>query len=150
MSLLRLVVYGTPGPQGSKSFKGMSKAGHAIMVESSSKVKTWRDDVKAVALEIRRTDSAEPLTGPLSVRMTFTLRKPLSAPKRTRTWPAKYPDLSKLVRATEDALTAAGIWRDDAQVVELVTAKRYPGEGVGALDAPGAVIEIVAIEAGVA
>ncbi|WP_345784476.1 hypothetical protein [Stenotrophomonas chelatiphaga] len=76
------------------------------------------------------------------VRMTFTLRKPLSAPKRRVVFPSKLPDLSKLVRSTEDALTDAGIWRDDARVIECTSAKRCPGEGVDAHDAPGCVIEL--------
>lgn len=32
-------------------------------------------------------------------------------------------------RSTEDALTDAGIWRDDVRVVECRAAKRYPGGG---------------------
>jgi crossover junction endodeoxyribonuclease RusA len=75
--------------------------------------------------------------------MVFTLPKPASAPKRRTTWPMRTPDLSKLARSTEDALTDAGIWRDDARVVEYgLLAKRYPGEGRGALEAPGVWIEI--------
>ena len=53
------------------------------------------------------------------------------------------PDLSKLARSTEDALTAAGIWTDDARVVEYgLLAKRYPNEGRGSLEAPGVLITI--------
>lgn len=140
--MIRIVVYGTPAPQGSKSFMGMSKAGRAILVESSRRVKPWRECVWASATAAR---TEPPLDGPLRVRMTFTLPKPASAPKRRRIWPMRMPDLSKLVRSTEDALTDAGIWRDDSRVVECLSAKRYPGEGVDALDAPGCVIEIEAI-----
>jgi crossover junction endodeoxyribonuclease RusA len=75
--------------------------------------------------------------------MVFTLPKPSSAPKRTRTWPMRYPDLSKLLRSTEDALTTAGVWADDARVIEYRhLAKVYPGEHPDALDAPGAVIRV--------
>jgi Holliday junction resolvase RusA-like endonuclease len=35
------------------------------------------------------------------------------------------PDLDKLCRAVADAITDAGLWADDAQVVSLVAAKRY-------------------------
>ncbi len=40
------------------------------------------------------------------------------------------PDLSKLLRAVEDAMTTAEVWRDDAQVVNVTMLKRYakPGE----------------------
>ena len=137
-------VYGTPGPQGSKSFKGM-RGGHAILLESSKKVKPWRQDVKAAAEAVRA--GAAPLDGPLRLRMVFTLPKPSSAPKRRRTWPMRTPDLSKLARSTEDALTDAGIWKDDARVVEYeLLAKRYPLEGLYALEAPGVwiMIEVIA------
>lgn len=58
-------------------------------------------------------------------------------------YPAGTPDLSKLCRATEDALTDAGVvWADDAQVVEYTRlAKVYAGQP-GELAVPGAVIMI--------
>lgn len=139
---IRIVVYGSPAPQGSKSFKGMAKSGRAILAESSKKVRPWRQDVKAAAEQVRTQLGLALLDEPLRVWMTFTLPKPLSAPKRRVVFPSKLPDLSKLVRSTEDALTDAGLWRDDARVIECAAAKRYPGEGRDALDAPGCVIEI--------
>ena len=39
--------------------------------------------------------------------------------------PTVAPDLDKLVRCVCDAITDAGLWRDDAQVVTLHAAKRY-------------------------
>ncbi len=145
--MIRLVVRGTPAPQGSKSFKGMSKAGRAILVESSAKVRPWRQDVKAAAEEWRaRNPGHKPFDGPLIVRMIFTLRKPASAPKRSLTYPMRTPDLSKLARSTEDALTDAGIWTDDARIVGYSRLwKTYPGEDREALDAPGAVIDVLEI-----
>ncbi len=140
--IIRIVVYGSPAPQGSKSFKGLAKSGRAILAESSKKVRPWRQDVKLAAEQVRAALALPVLDEALQVRMTFTLPKPLSAPKRRRVFPSKLPDLSKLVRSTEDALTDAGIWRDDARVIECTAAKRYPGEGTDALDAPGCVIEI--------
>jgi len=141
-----IVVYGAPAPQGSKSFKGLAKSGRAILAESSKKVRPWRQDVKLAAEQVRAELGLQVMDEPLLVRMTFTLPKPASAPKRRRVYPSKLPDLSKLVRSTEDALTDSGIWRDDARVVECTAAKRYPGEGVDALDAPGCVIEISRVE----
>jgi len=144
---MRVVVYGSPAPQGSKSFKGLANNGRAILAESSKKVRPWRQDVKAAAEAIRCQLGAAVLDEPLRVRMTFTLPKPLSAPKRRTVYPSKLPDLSKLVRSTEDALADAGIWRDDARVVYCVAGKRYPGEGPDALDAPGCVIVIETLAA---
>lgn len=136
-----IVVYGTPGPQGSKKFVGLSKSGRGILVESSAKVKPWRENVHAAALAVRGRHA--PLDCALSVRMVFTMQKPIAAPKRRRTYPMRTPDLSKLIRSTEDALTSAGIWADDARVVEYArAAKVYPGEDPEALEAPGVRITI--------
>lgn len=140
--MIEIVVYGSPAPQGSKKFLGI-KGGHGIMVEQSQRVKPWREAVKYAALTVLNA-GAERIAGPVSVEMTFTMRKPKSAPKTRRTWPDRTPDLSKLVRSTEDALTDAGVWEDDARVVRCASAKVFPREGLGlkALDVPGAVIRI--------
>lgn len=137
---LRIVVYGVPAPQGSKRFLGV-RGGRGIMVESSSRTKPWRESVKSAAIEAR--NGAPPLDGPLSVRMVFTLPKPSSAPKRRRTYPQRKPDLSKLARSTEDALTDSGLISDDARIVEYERlAKVFPGEDPDALEAPGVLIVV--------
>jgi crossover junction endodeoxyribonuclease RusA len=139
-TVVKIIVHGNPAPQGSKKFVGMVN-GHGMMAESSKRVKPWRQDVVAAALAV--SQGAAPLDGPLSVRMVFTLPKPKSAPKRRRSFPMRTPDLSKLARSTEDALTTAGIWADDARVVEYQRlAKVFPGEDQEALESSGAIIEI--------
>jgi Holliday junction resolvase RusA-like endonuclease len=112
------------------------------MVESSAKVKPWRQDVRARAIEaIEATDWQAP-AGPVFVTLTFYLQRPKghygsgrnagtlrpTAPES----PAVKPDLDKLIRSTMDALTEAGVVRDDAQVVELAARKRYAVGPVGA------------------
>ena len=138
-------VIGLPAPQGSKRLIGHTKLGRGILVESSAKVKPWREAVKYAALEALN-QGAYPreccIRGPVDVEMIFTLPKPKSAPKTRRTWPDKKPDLSKLVRSTEDALTDAGVWEDDARVVHCDAVKVFPGEHADALHVPGAVIRI--------
>lgn len=144
---MRIVVVGTPAPQGSKKFVGM-RANHAVLVESSKKVAPWRKAVVKAAAAAYPFD--EPFSGPLRVWMTFFLARPKghyctgkragqlreSAP----VYPTVYPDVSKLARATEDALTDAGVWRDDAQVVEyVILEKRYIGD---ASPLPGAIITV--------
>jgi Holliday junction resolvase RusA-like endonuclease len=142
--MITLTVYGMPAPQGSKRFVGVSKAGRGLMVESSAKVKPWRMDVKAAAEAlIGRLAGEWPMAGALVAEMVFTLPKPAGAPKRRTTWPDKKPDLSKLVRSTEDALSDAGFWVDDARVVEYSRlAKVFPGEDPAALDRPGVRITV--------
>lgn len=83
-----------------------------------------------------------PIVGPAALRMVFTLPKPKSAPKRTRILPAKRPDWDKLARSTGDALTDAGVYRDDAQVIDASVRKVFPGEDPEALHVPGAVITV--------
>lgn len=143
---MRVIVYGHPAPQGSKKFVGVAKStGRGILVESSKRVKPWRQDVKAAAIEAR--NGAAPLDGPLIARMVFTVAKPKSAPKRKRAYPDRKPDLSKLLRSTEDALVTAGVIADDARIVEYTrVAKVFPGEDPEALEAPGVLIEIAPIE----
>jgi crossover junction endodeoxyribonuclease RusA len=52
---------------------------------------------------------------------------PASRPKRTRSagqaWHTTRPDLSKLIRSTEDALTDAGLIHDDARICWLTVTK---------------------------
>lgn len=148
---MEIRVYGTPGPQGSKKFVGLAKSGRGILVESSAKVKVWRQDVKAAALEALEEYSLSiehhcngAIPGAVEVEMIFTMPKPKSAPKNRRTWPSTRPDLSKLVRSTEDALTEAGVWEDDARIVRCISQKVFPGEHPDALRVPGAVIRITA------
>lgn len=152
-----LVVHGRPAPQGSK--KGFAtKTGKVAMVEMSRHVKPWREDVRAAALRVVASDPAGfPITGPLSVDMVFSIARPkghygtgrnaeILKPSAPR-FPASMPDLSKLLRATEDALTSAGLWTDDARVVDYGRlAKIYVGSGdPDALPTPGVVIRIRAL-----
>lgn len=146
---MKIVVYGLPAPQGSKSFKGIH-GGRAVLAESSKRVSPWREDVKVAAeREIGRLEDPSdwvPLDCPLVMVVVFTLPAPKSLPKRRASYPAKIPDLSKLVRSTEDALTSAGLWRDDALVVDCRAIKTYPQGTMGAhpdaLNRPGAVIQV--------
>ena len=131
--VIEIIVYGDPGPQGSKRH-----VGRGIMVESSKKVKPWREAVKYAAIECEA--AGKRLDGPLGVSLIFTLKRPVSAPKR-RWAPDTKPDLDKLVRSTLDALTQAGVIVDDARIVYLVAGKVWPGDDCS-LHSPGAIIEI--------
>jgi Holliday junction resolvase RusA-like endonuclease len=121
---LTVIARGLPGPQGSKTHVGGGR-----MIESSAKVKPWRDVVAWSAIAARnRVRGWTQLTGPVALSLTFTMPRPRShfgtgrnakvvrpsAPAR----PDVTPDLDKLVRATCDALKTGRVYRDDAQVVE--------------------------------
>lgn len=154
---ITITVYGQAAPQGSKRH-----VGNGVMVESSKKVKPWRQDVKAAATAaVDLLPGWVPLDGPLSVSMTFTFLRPkghfgtgrnagiirASAPQR----PATIPDLSKLVRSTEDALTKL-VWADDARVVEYRRlGKHYASSGdVDVLDVAGCIIRVWPLGSGAA
>jgi Holliday junction resolvase RusA-like endonuclease len=126
-------VYGDPAPQGSKKHVGGGR-----MVESSAKLKPWREAVKWACIEAK----VETIPGPVSVEITFTMRKPLSAPKRRRTYPDRKPDIDKCARAVNDALVQANVIEDDARIVHQVVAKVFPKEHEKALDHPGALIVV--------
>ena len=150
--VITLTVYGRPAPQGSKSHKGGGR-----LVESSQYVKPWRERVVSVALDTIQHLDWTRLDEPLVLSADFFLDRPKhhfgtgrnagrlkpSAPAR----PTGPPDLSKLVRSTEDALTTAGVYRDDALIVSIATAKRYVDDGPGALSKPGAFITISRLHA---
>ncbi|MFB7359625.1 RusA family crossover junction endodeoxyribonuclease [Streptomyces gardneri] len=144
---LCIAVHGLPGPQGSKTAVGQRRSRKTgklvtVMKESSAKVKPWREKVQAAIEQAIATGAAEPLTGPVYAHITFTLPKPVGAPKRRRTYPAVKPDVDKLERSTYDAITSARAWQDDGSVIENHSRKVYPGEHPDALDQPGAVIRL--------
>jgi Holliday junction resolvase RusA-like endonuclease len=146
---ISFTVYGLPAPQGSKKH-----VGNGVMIESSAKVKPWRQDVKQAALDaIAQLPDWTPLDGPLVASMVFTFARPKghyrtgrnahllrdTAPAR----PAVTPDLSKVLRSTEDALTGV-IWADDARVVGYAhLGKFYAGTNAAdVLTMPGCVIRV--------
>ena len=124
-------VYGIAQPAGSKKAFHNAKTGRTVVVDDAKGSRSWKTTVSEAALpHLPR----EPLTGPLAVSMLFYFPRPkghygsgrnaekvkASAPE----WPAVKPDTTKLFRAVEDALSGL-VWRDDAQVVHQVAAKRY-------------------------
>jgi len=148
-------VHGTPAPQGSKRAfavrgKGGVPTGRVAVIESShDRVKSWRQAVIDAADEARfRWGGAFTPGMPLELAVTFWLRRPKGHYRTGKNahllrdtaplHPAGMPDLSKLVRSTEDALTAVGLWADDAQVVIVQAAKAYVAAG----QPPGAFIHV--------
>jgi len=123
---------GRPAPQGSKSYLGKGR-----FTEQSPHLKSWRHDVRHAASE----HVGEALFGgPILVQYTFVFHRPKnhyrsSKPDRglkdnAPAWVDKAPDLDKLERSTNDALTGV-VWVDDSQVVATLSQKRY-GDRQGA------------------
>jgi Holliday junction resolvase RusA-like endonuclease len=142
MSGLTFEVRAIPGPQGSKNQWGG---------ESSAKVKPWREAVRSEAVAaIIATGDKRAAMGPVAVIIRFSLPRPKSHYRTGRNagvlrddapgYCSKRPDVDKLVRSTLDALTAAGLYGDDAQVAVLEVEKRYADP-----DPVGAVITVSAL-----
>lgn len=139
MTALAVTVLGVPVPQGSMQALGPGRMKHS----NREKLRPWRD---TVAWQVRQNMAdlgREPFEGPVTVRVTFTLPRPQSAPK-SRWAPYKKPDGDKLERALFDAITAGGAWIDDAQVVECHWSKVY---AVGS-NVPGVTFVVAEAERG--
>jgi crossover junction endodeoxyribonuclease RusA len=147
MSELRNVevdVRGLPRPQG--SMKSHVLPSGRVATRYPDGVWAWRHQVQYAVAALEE----EPFTGPVELRLGFELLRPAGhfgtgrnaglVRKGAPRWPAVMPDLDKLTRAVCDAITDAGLWRDDAQVVVIHTAKRYcdasPGVLIHVLEMP--------------
>jgi len=145
---IHMTIVGTPVPQGSKKaqpiYEGSKKKGTRrftgkvrIAEQLEATLGPWR---AAVTLQARRQyRRPAPLDVPLSVGMIFLIERPKSVRRPYPSVARGAGDLSKLQRAVEDALTDAGVWRDDALVVRYhALAKVY----ASAAEHPGVVISI--------
>lgn len=129
---LTIRAIGTPARQGSKDFKGM-RHGKPVFIESDPELPQWRKDVITAATNAMRAVGWLRINEPCEVWMTFLLPRP-------KTIKRAYPDSKmdgdgdKYVRAIFDALTIAGVWKDDARAVDHHARKRYaePGQPCGA------------------
>lgn len=131
MVIAEFFVPGKPAPGGSKKGFYIKKIKRVIMTPDNKKTKPWMDSVKCFALQAY---SGPPLEEPIELEITFQFLRPKShfgtgrnAGKlklSTKKYPTVRPDLTKLTRSTEDALTGL-IWRDDSQVVRQMTKKIY-------------------------
>jgi Holliday junction resolvase RusA-like endonuclease len=122
-----ITVVGRPAPQGSKEI-----GGGGAMRESSVYLPAWRAAVKRAAYAAMRAAGVGPhdrpmFVGPVAADVTFYVEGRADV----------VPDIDKLLRSTFDALTAAGVWEDDARVVHVEAGKQT------VTDAPtGAQIEV--------
>lgn len=125
-------VFGVAKPAGSKRAFMRPGMAHPSVVDANPLSREWKNLVAdKAALEMGEDP---PLDGPLKLGITFYMPRPkshygsgrnvnivkLSAPP----FPTSMPDLTKLTRAVEDAMTGI-VYRDDAQIVVQMILKRY-------------------------
>jgi crossover junction endodeoxyribonuclease RusA len=105
--------------------QGNHRIGRAgrIYEASSASLRTWRDAIGWSVIGALR--GVGPVEDPIGLGLLFQL----PVPQRPRSeLPIVRPDLDKLVRAVQDALTGL-VYVDDSQIVDLVVAKRYGAPG---------------------
>jgi Holliday junction resolvase RusA-like endonuclease len=131
---IRFFVPGIPRPGGSKKGFYIKKLNRVVVTEDNKRSKDWRASVGDKAFEA----VTAPLAGPLRVTFAFYLPRPKghfnsrgevrpSAPK----YPTGKPDVTKLIRSTEDAMKGIA-WNDDSQIVEQPGSKQYTTGAAGA------------------
>jgi Holliday junction resolvase RusA-like endonuclease len=115
----------------------LNRHGKPILLASTSnanpKTKDWAGMVAqgaSQALELLAPSDRGLLLDGVRVTLAFYLPRPQSLPRRVLAH-TKAPDLDKLARNIFDALTNV-VFRDDAQIVDVIAMKRYAGPG----DAP--------------
>jgi Holliday junction resolvase RusA-like endonuclease len=141
-------VAGVPKPGGSKTAFYNKKLGRSMIVDACKGNKTWRQDVKYSFLE--KYPQFKVTESDLSLSIIFLMPRPKchygsgknadklkeSAPP----FPAKKPDITKLIRSTEDALTGV-LWKDDAQIVSQAASKVWAEKD----EQPGAIITVISL-----
>ena len=143
---ISFTVNGVAAPAGSKKGFYNKKAGRVIITDDSKRSRPWKAMVSDAALEAmtgpengsRVLSIREPLDGPLLLEITFWVTRPKSHFGTGRNAdvvkpgapfaPTVKPDLLKLARAVEDALTGI-VYGDDAQIVCETLQKAYTTGG---------------------
>ncbi|MGV0438881.1 RusA family crossover junction endodeoxyribonuclease [Corynebacterium mastitidis] len=88
-------------------------------MESSRAVKPWRAAVARIAREY----ITHPLDGPVELHVDFHMPRPKAWGRHRDDPMTVRPDLDKLLRAVDDALTGVA-FRDDSQVTRIIGHKR--------------------------
>ena len=133
----RSIGFTVPGvcqPAGSKRFVGV-KGGRGIVLDANKNAAGWKERVALAAAEAKqKAGYREPWAGPLHLivhvqrarpRGHFTSKGAVRA--TAPAFPVTKPDLTKLIRGIEDALTGI-IWIDDSQVVSQTAIKYWHDE----------------------
>lgn len=121
-TVLEFTVPGKAEPAGSKKAFVIKGTNRAVVTDANSKAKEWKQRV-ATAAQAAMTDEeyTELFEGPLQLTVVFWLEKPKTV---DRPYPSVRPDVTKLLRGLEDAMTGI-VYHDDAQIIIQHATKLY-------------------------
>lgn len=138
---IEFFVAGIPKPAGSKRGFYIEKIKRVIITDACKGSKDWKTDVKHEAQEHYSGDLWD---CPISLSLTFRVERPKGhfrsgansklVKESAPILPITRPDLLKLARGVEDALTGI-IWKDDSQICVERLLKQYDSP-------PGVLIQI--------
>ena len=136
-------VPGTPKPQPRP--RAFSRGGVARVYDPAT-AEGWKS---LIATEARKVRPSEPLPGPLTLEVQFTLPRPKShytskgalREAHNSAYHTQKPDLDNLAKAVMDAMTVIGFWRDDAEIQRLTLLKWWSSDTMPA----GAYIRVVTL-----
>lgn len=130
MITLEVFVPGKPEPQGSS--RAFRHGNRVVITSANPKLKSWRAKMTEALREEAERRNISDYSGAAAMLVTFVLPRPAShltsKGELTKSAPEAHlskPDLDKLVRAVGDAISDAGIWRDDSVLMSLQAAKYY-------------------------
>ncbi len=141
---------GIPIYRGSRKAGTQEFTGRVNVIDKNHKaVMAWRESVFGAARPDGVPLLSPGLSEPLIMRLMFSLKRPPSVSLKSRPYPIVRPDVDNLSKGTIDAITKAGIWRDDALLISVMLSKAYCGyfhaDGTPALEIPGCVVQIYRI-----
>lgn len=131
--MLIFTVTGEPRPQGSKRAFYNKHSGRAMIVEDNTKLRPWRQEVTACAMEAKRAEPdfvKFPRGTPVALHVEFSFLRPADRKYRNAIYKPVKPDIDKLLRGILDALTGV-LFEDDSQVAMVLATKCF-GEVPGA------------------
>jgi Holliday junction resolvase RusA-like endonuclease len=149
---LQFTAYGVPQPKGSAQAFGYAlkgrdgrelrdAKGHVVVrtktMSDNPKNSSWQQLVaeaagQAIALSLLEASPFQLLRGPVVLSAVFYLPRPKYLGAKASVPHAKRPDLSKLLRSVEDAMSRV-VWADDGQVWRVKELAKYYAEPEGGI-----------------
>lgn len=120
--ILHSTIAGAPMAKGRPRFS--RKIGRAYTPDKTVKYETY---LRTMLANDMNKAGLEPIEGPVSVRVVFTMPEPKSMAKKLKGLElphVKKPDLDNMLKAVLDSMNQVVV-KDDSQVFKIETEKRY-------------------------